>query len=629
MAPFTYTPLKNPTEEIRLFELFPGRGPLRGRLSCHGLEAVKGTYYPLSYCWGKQTKAIGIILNDCAWPIGENLYAALKSIRRQEGRLTMWVDALCISQNSAEEKNAQVSMMGEIFLNGRRTYVWLGPDDIWTRLAFKEITLYAKWARAHGKGGEIGRQQWRLHGIKDIDMGLAGRVVMKLDFLDITTESTFDRSWFTRGWVVQEIAASTEATVICGKHQIDWSDLECLPPTVSQYGLRTLKSIRKQFQAYDTIRLETLLWDTSLFETTDARDRIYSVLGLVGQGSETASHDARRGCEIRVDYNTDAPDVFVKATMHCLMRTRSTWILSASIGVRETENGDFPTWVFNPEPGDSDLSRDRILSSAPDDTASQVRTSGWNTTGGSVCDPRLDMHNRLLGLQGIVVDAVGLVGAQRGGCGRGDGLNGLAEYAKGLSDSIKCYFQWRALSGVGVEKFYRGTTKTTEQAFLEIMSPRKPTIEKGDPLAAERHWNLSRKFDQFLTSNFGFMANQKIHGNIRKRELARIVSKSTRAMFEATFGDREDVVAAAVFEVNGSKYSAKRRFLKTNNGYMGLGGYGVLVGDQVVLFAGSSVPFLIRPSSKGRYRLVGEAYFVGIMDGELWDSRRCAMIWLE
>jgi hypothetical protein len=37
-----------------------------------------------------------VIINDCTLSIGENLYAALKSIRRQQGRLTMWVDALCL-----------------------------------------------------------------------------------------------------------------------------------------------------------------------------------------------------------------------------------------------------------------------------------------------------------------------------------------------------------------------------------------------------------------------------------------------------------------------------------------------------------------------------------------------------
>jgi hypothetical protein len=129
-------------------------------------------------------------------------------------------------------------------------------------------------------------------------------------------------------------------------------------------------------------------------------------------------------------------------------------------------------------------------------------------------------------------------------------------------------------------------------------------------------------------STFGFLTNQKFHGRLRKRELARIVARSTRAILEEALGRREDVAAAADFE-SSENHSEGRRLFRTKNGYIGLGGRDVRAGDNVVLLAGANAPFVLRPSDGGRFRVVSDAYVVGMMHGELWDEQGCDMIWLE
>jgi hypothetical protein len=62
---------------------------------------------------------------------------------------------------------------------------------------------------------------------------------------------------------------------------------------------------------------------------------------------------------------------------------------------------------------------------------------------------------------------------------------------------------------------------------------------------------------------------------------------------------------------------------------MGIGPVGVRPGDEVWSLIGGHVPFVLCPSNhdndtaRGKYyKLVGESYVHGIMDGELWDGQR-------
>jgi hypothetical protein len=41
----------------------------------------------------------------------------------------LWIDAICINQKNADEKQAQVPLMGEIYANATEVMVWLGRDS--------------------------------------------------------------------------------------------------------------------------------------------------------------------------------------------------------------------------------------------------------------------------------------------------------------------------------------------------------------------------------------------------------------------------------------------------------------------------------------------------------------------
>ncbi|KAI8630360.1 HET-domain-containing protein [Xylariaceae sp. FL1651] len=76
-----------------------------------------------------------------------------------------------------------------------------------------------------------------------------------------------------------------------------------------------------------------------------------------------------------------------------------------------------------------------------------------------------------------------------------------------------------------------------------------------------------------------------------------------------------------------NRASWNRHFFTTENGYMGIGPAGVKPGDELWALIGGHVPFVLRPAShpsrstdKPSYRMIGECYVHGIMNGEAWKG---------
>jgi hypothetical protein len=71
-----------------------------------------------------------------------------------------------------------------------------------------------------------------------------------------------------------------------------------------------------------------------------------------------------------------------------------------------------------------------------------------------------------------------------------------------------------------------------------------------------------------------------------------------------------------------------RRLFRTAKSYLGLGPLSVQPGDQVWLFLGARIPFVLRKvSDEGSWKsdhrkFVGEAYVHGIMDGEALREKK-------
>ncbi|ORY17221.1 hypothetical protein BCR34DRAFT_621946 [Clohesyomyces aquaticus] len=81
-------------------------------------------------------------------------------------------------------------------------------------------------------------------------------------------------------------------------------------------------------------------------------------------------------------------------------------------------------------------------------------------------------------------------------------------------------------------------------------------------------------------------------------------------------GDMASGYRTRMWEMKG-----KRPFISTI-GYVGMGPSYTSTGDIIVVLAGASIPFIIRPLGEGKYRFLGQCYCDGIMEGEIVTEDR-------
>jgi hypothetical protein len=143
----------------------------------------------LSYTWGTTKAADTVIVNGWPLEITQNLDLALRHLRQPAQTKIMWVDALCINQQDIDERNYQVPLMGSIYAGASQTTVWLGP-------ASDESDLVMEVIRTS-----------KMHGMNPF--------CLCIDILRLMT-----RSWWTRVWVIQEVALAQRVVIQCGMQSI-------------------------------------------------------------------------------------------------------------------------------------------------------------------------------------------------------------------------------------------------------------------------------------------------------------------------------------------------------------------------------------------------------------------------
>lgn len=140
---YRYRPLRDPRTWMRLLYLQPALWSIacnNGLLHCEVMSfrvSKAPRYAALSYAWGEGIFCRKMSIGGKLLPITQNLAVALEHIREQHKAVVLWVDAVCINQDDTIEKNAQVQMMGKIYMKASVVLVWLGPSDDESDTVFK------------------------------------------------------------------------------------------------------------------------------------------------------------------------------------------------------------------------------------------------------------------------------------------------------------------------------------------------------------------------------------------------------------------------------------------------------------------------------------------------------------
>lgn len=145
-----------------------------------------------------------------------NLYDALKYLVQQSisafrvsGLTYLWADAVCIDQSNLTERAAQVLLMRQLYQKAQSTYIWLGSNQSTARA----FSLVSDMAAARLKYTEAGDHRTFAE-LSDDDTSRYGMPSLA-DSRCSDLRSLLGTGWFTRTWIIQELAVSFNPLLVC------------------------------------------------------------------------------------------------------------------------------------------------------------------------------------------------------------------------------------------------------------------------------------------------------------------------------------------------------------------------------------------------------------------------------
>lgn len=583
---YRYTPLE--AEELRLVRVLAARS---SQVKCEILHRPfenPPDYTAVSYAWGDPSDMTKIKIRDEHFsvfvevPISKSLYHALEALRKKGEDVLVWADALSIDQQNQDEKNQQLSVMAAIYKKAQHVAVWLGPEGDDSDLA---TTLLQDVATAVEAGA--GRIQVKnIFSSKAQDQSLPALAAL------------FEREYWSRLWIVQEIFNAASVYVYCGSTEpLPWAvyqtasrvfqqykrDLEALLPKNHKVASRRQYSY-SQILAYSgpgsLPELDSLvnLGDEALLEvlracrrklSSDPKDKVFGVLGVLGK-------EVRE--EFAVDYGKSVKDVFTDVVDFLLTTTEHLDVICESIHFPVyISSANLPTWV----PDWSHIPATSAISLSPRGEFAASRDSKANFKILGERRNQLEISAVPLGLiswHGITVGTLCTLG-----------------------DYLMAFLNWRALLLRDMDPM-TGETQASlpvQEAFCETICFRQIPTKWKD--RGRRAW-MEACFHVFACL-------------IQERLPCLAIDDQLAYYADVDVGLRPEANRGFLQDHFGSRMMG-RCFCLTSEGRMGLGTGFMAPNDEVVVPLGCSTPVLLRPEgNRGEYRFVGDIYVDGYMHG--------------
>jgi hypothetical protein len=629
-----YSSLDPESRQIRLFTLLPGafQDPIKGFLTLVSLES-NPDYEALSYVWGDPT--VTLLIHIAAGGLDSsgyfeagvttNLESALRHLRLKDVPRCLWVDAICINQLDVLERNQQVKIMKWVYEGASRVLIWLGKAKVHSYRGLKLLSAMLRENDAF-EGIENNRSQ---------------------TFTHFCISDILNRDYWQRIWIIQEVALAKELLLICGTFSAeipasgglgrmirnlqsldgkpvayDRSDSRrMIQAGLSITRLLRILQIREYRQASQVPFLWQLVWQFRHCKSHDSRDLVFGLAGLA-----TASDNL----DDKPDYTLNIEMVKYRLVHTSILRQANLNILNcASVASNIAKS---PSWIFDLSKTDLENAWEELcaLPLVSFESARHSRFRKFDASKQScpqvIPGPAEDF--RLLTVRGFLIDSIEYLGTRSqynplqfdGGPNVGQSLY---EGSHTHSDNITDMFQqpvikeWREYIISNPEP-----KKETPCAYSDT------TTDAGLSRMREAFWRTLTADSIFKgAASFGVIDNssqiqrgvkpKKAFGQVADlftvgsidRELENI--KSNKKLGPLASDDFLRAVEVAI---------GPRQFFQCRKGWIGLGPPAAVKEDMVCILLGGATPFVLRPLGRDRYRLVGECYVHGIMDGEAMDD---------
>lgn len=561
LEPYIYTTIPNHDSKIRVIELLGGDdADVRCKMHSLDLEGIhaftiygkRQTYETLSYTWHSQTLTHSLWCDGKNLGITQSLYDALKTLRRPSASRLLWIDQICINQSDLQERSNQVRLMRLIYNRANLVVAWLGKEDEYTATAFQLIDeIVTKHVSPEVSLKADPEAIWDKRAMDAMSLphcpSFEWEALTKL----------FERTYSRRIWVVQEVVVASRVMVRCGSLTISWEYIEYIARSLLATGwirvlkqlygsnavpnfVQTISNIKASFSELEGgrgIPLSLLLSASRSFESTDPRDKVIALVGLVDFHSLGSSSLAM------LDYSKAVEDLYIEVTGHLIQREKSLNLLSSVEDISDRTFLTLPSWV----PNYSVWQRHTILGSSI-----LVAHLNFYAAGRTPVTVSWTEGSVVLVLDGLIHDAVESISE-----------NSLDRQ----TEDVDVVRQWLQLA----EPLIRRGTLGIEAFWRTLIGDHGRHIFP----APEQY---GTHFENYLfpakTRRQGYLEMKALKLR-NERDLAR---EPNALLYQAALG----------------YVAPHRKFFTTKGGLIGLGPRSMQSGDSICILSGGRVPYVLR-----------------------------------
>jgi hypothetical protein len=625
-----YRQLDESKNEIRLLHIKPGvpGADIHCDLIHTSLDSSP-VYKALSYTWGSSEpehddrflgdkSVLGSIGNDfnpnqgtlpsvprlyidgTLISVTPNLGAALRRLQLVSDPVILWVDAICIDQANIKERNAQVRKMMNIYASAVEVCVWLGESYDNSSIAFEFVSKVAKFS-----GQDLSKEILVPGNLKALK----------------ALVSLFKRSYWSRVWIVQEIATARSITVYCGSDSLPFNDLytlphklfnDCIVPlsaalnsdtdaqtlwrggpvNLISYEMRAKQTgaglvsgpieLTQHFiKVGDSSHVKIYPWPSLLDllvrhrsrQSTDPRDKVYALVGI---------SSSQWDLKLAIDYSLTTKQVYCEVARYVIESTESlATICFCELPEIAPHTAYLPSWV--PDWG-------RKWTEYQDEIY-QYKKPAFQAAGSSIAQAVVQ-RGSVLRARGYKIGTVKHRGT-------------AYDYGKSTDDSIKSleifHDWWKLFTKI------KGNERAQQLSFLRTLVwgfyDEKEEFDQEERLAA-------------ILGAFGALSERLLFSSV---DPSLGYFTSTFRSFTAGFPQR-DYDRSFVESI--AKIMIGRRFfisssLEAFRAPIGLASAQLEEGDPICILFGCPLPVILHEvGSTGKFVLVGPAYLDGFMNGE-------------
>ncbi|KIW04938.1 uncharacterized protein PV09_04103 [Verruconis gallopava] len=230
-------------QEIRLFKIvITPDDELEARIEHFNLENIVRDpkndssnggspirFRALSYTWGPPTPCYDITVEGSVLRVRKNLADFLYAYAKRHPEEYIWIDQICINQDTVVERNHQVQLMSKIYELANEVIIWLGQQDVegWkpqcSEDCQKDSSALSNTPSHQGQSSKV-----MSHSLQCLQrMSLAKHILQN--------------AYWGRLWIIQEVMLARELRYFCGDMVLDANDVSKLSEFLIRHNAATRK----------------------------------------------------------------------------------------------------------------------------------------------------------------------------------------------------------------------------------------------------------------------------------------------------------------------------------------------------------------------------------------------------